>query len=155
MTLVGKIFTMLILVLSIVFMAFSMMVFATHKNWKTTAAALQTKLTAANAANNEAKAELQRLQTDFAREQAARKAAIAALTVRATRAEETLTAKQNELATLASTHSQATAAAEQAQRRLATLEDETKKLRDDLRGEQKKRDQMFVTVIDLTDKLNQ
>ena len=155
MTLVGKIFTMLILVLSIIFMAFSMMVFATHKNWKTTAAGLQTKLQAATAANNEAKKQLETLQTDLAREQAARKAAIAALTVRATRSEEALTAKQNELATLAGAHSKATAAAEEAQRRLATLEDETKKLRDDLRGEQKKRDQMFLTVVDLTDKLNQ
>src|SRR5438128_11170013 len=99
MTLVGKIFTMLILVLSIVFMAFSMMVFATHKNWKDSAKKLQDNLTKATAANTEAKHELERLQTDFAREQAARKAAIAALTVRATRAEETLTAKQNELAT--------------------------------------------------------
>jgi hypothetical protein len=155
MTLVGKIFTMLILILSIVFMAFSMMVFATHKNWKTTAAGLQTKLQASTAANNEAKKQLETLQTDLAREQAARKAAIAALTVRATRSEEALTAKQNELATLAGAHSKATAAAEEAQRRLATLEDETKKLRDDLRGEQKKRDQMFLTVVDLTDKLNQ
>jgi len=155
MTLVGKIFTMLILVLSIVFMAFSMMVFATHKNWKDSAGKLQSKLQAATSANNEAKAELQRLQNDLAREQAARKASLAALQVRATRAEETLTAKQNELATLAGAHSKATAAAEEAQRRLATLEDETKKLRDDLRGEQKKRDQMFSTVVNLTEKLNQ
>ena len=34
MTLVGKIFTVLIFVMSIVFMSFSVMVFATHKNWK-------------------------------------------------------------------------------------------------------------------------
>jgi hypothetical protein len=155
MTLVGKIFTMLILVLSIVFMSFSMMVFATHKNWKTTAAKLQTDLGAANTALKDAKELLEREKMELAREQAARKAALAALQVRATRAEETLSAKQNELTTLAGSHSKATAAAEEAQRRLATLEDETKKLRDDLRGAQKKTDQMFLTVVDLTDKLNQ
>ncbi len=83
------------------------------------------------------------------------KAALAALQVRATQAEAALTAKQSELSTLAGAHSKATAAAEEAQRRLATLEDETKKLRDDLRGAQKKTDQMFLTVVDLTDKLNQ
>ena len=34
MTLVGKIFTVLIFVMSIVFMSFAVMTFATHKNWK-------------------------------------------------------------------------------------------------------------------------
>jgi DNA repair exonuclease SbcCD ATPase subunit len=132
-----------------------MMVFATHKNWKTTATALQTKLTATDAALKEAKELLEREKTELAREQAARKAALAALTVRATRAEETLTAKQNELNNLAGAHSKATAAAEEAQRRLAALEDETKNLRTGLRDEQKKRDQMFLTVVSLTEKLNQ
>ena len=155
MTLVGKIFTMLILVLSIVFMSFSMMVFATHKNWKTTAAKLQTDLGTANTALKDAKELLEREKMELAREQAARKAALAALQVRAARAEETLGAKQRELETLAGNHSKATAAAEEAQRRLATLEGETKTLRDDLRGAQKKTDQMFLSVVDLTDKLNQ
>jgi hypothetical protein len=86
MSLVGKIFTMLILVLSIVFMAFAMMVFATHRNWKTTAAALQTKLTAADQANRDAKELLTRVQNELAREQSARKAALAALLVRVTAA---------------------------------------------------------------------
>ena len=44
MTLVGKIFTMLIFVLSIIFMAFSIMVFATHRNWRTQAGKLQADL---------------------------------------------------------------------------------------------------------------
>jgi hypothetical protein len=155
MSLVGKIFTMLILIMSIVFMAFAMMVFATHKNWKTAAAGLQTKLTAADQANRDAKELLQRLQTDLAREQAARKAALAALQVRARGAEDRLAAKEKELGDLTAAHSQATQTAKEAQTRLATLEDETKKLRDDLRGEQKKVDQAFLTVVDLTDKLNQ
>jgi len=155
MSLVGKIFTMLILIMSIVFMAFAMMVFATHKNWKTAAAGLQTKLTAADQANRDAKELLQRLQTDLAREQAARKAALAALQVRAAGAEQRLAAKEKELGDLTAAHSQATQTAKEAQTRLTTLEDETKKLRDDLRGEQKKVDQAFLTVVDLTDKLNQ
>lgn len=155
MTLVGKIFTMLILVMSLVFMAFSMMVFATHKNWKDQAGKLNTQLQAANTALNDAKKQLEDGKMDLAREQAARKAALAALQVRATRSEETLSAKQSELSTLAAAHSKATATAEEAQRRLETLENETKKLRDDLRGSQQKTDQMFLTVVDLTDKLNQ
>lgn len=155
MTLVGKIFTMLILVMSIVFMSFSMMVFATHKNWKTEAADLQKKLTAATTSLNDAKKQIEDGKMNLAREQAARKAALAALQVRATRAEESLAASVKQLSDLSSAHSKTTAAADEAQRRLATLETETKQLRDDLRGAQQKTDQMFLTVVDLTDKLNQ
>jgi hypothetical protein len=155
MTLVGKIFTMLILIMSIVFMAFSMMVFATHKNWKDQAGKLSATLATTNTALKDAKETLEREKMELAREQAARKAALAALQVRATRSEEALAAKTGELSNLAGAHSQATAAAQEAQRRLAALEDETKRLRDDLRFAQQKTDQMFLTVVDLTDKLNQ
>ena len=34
MTFIGKIFTVLIFIMSIVFMSLSLVVFATHKNWK-------------------------------------------------------------------------------------------------------------------------
>jgi hypothetical protein len=155
MSLIGKIFTMLILILSIVFMAFSMMVFATHKNWKAEAGTLKTKLDAANTALKDAQASLERGKTDLAREQAARKSSLASLQVRATGAEQRLTAKEKELGDLTAAHSQATEAAKVAQDRLAVLEKETQGLRDLLREEQRKRDQMFLTVVDLTDKLNQ
>src|SRR5262245_2074031 len=113
MSLVGKIFTMLILILSIVFMAFAMMVFATHKNWKATATTLQTSLAAANQANKDAKEQLQRLQTDLAREQAARKATLAALQVRVTAAEQRLAAKEKELSDLTAAHSESTQTAKE------------------------------------------
>src|SRR5262245_53910145 len=126
MSLVGKIFTMLILIMSVVFMAFSMMVFATHKNWKENAGKLSAKWTAAARANRDAKELLHRLQNDLAREQGARKAALAALQVRAQGAETRLAAKEKELGDLTAAHSQATQTAKEAQSRLATLEDETK-----------------------------
>ena len=97
MTLVGKIFTMLILVLSIMFMAFSIMVFATHKNWKDAAGKLQQDVAAANTALKDAKDALEREKTDLAREQAARKAALAALQVRVGQAEVRLAAKEKEI----------------------------------------------------------
>jgi hypothetical protein len=155
MTLIGKIFTMLILVMSVLFMAFSVMVFATHKNWKATAGTLQTKVGALTTAKKDADELILRLQNDLAREQAARRQALAALQVRASRSEQALAAKQAELDTLAGAHSKATEAAETAQTRLAALEEETKKLRDDLRSSQKDRDKIFMTVVDLTEKLNQ
>src|SRR3954467_15663272 len=155
MTLVGKIFTMLILIMSIIFMAFAMMVFATHKNWKATALANQTALAAANTALKDAKDALEREKTDLAREQAARKAALAALQVRVSSSEQRLAAKEKELADLTAAHSQATETAKVAQDRLATLEKETSDLRNTLRTERQKLDKMFISVVDLTDKLNQ
>src|SRR5262245_2504835 len=155
MTLVGKIFTMLILIMSIIFMAFAMMVFATHRNWKATATTLQASLSAANTALKDAKDALEREKTDLAREQAARKAALAALQVRVASAEQRLGAKEKELADLTAAHSQATETAKVAQDRLAALEKETSDLRNTLRTERQKLDKMFISVVDLTDKLNQ
>jgi predicted nucleic acid-binding Zn-ribbon protein len=155
MTLVGKIFTMLILIMSIIFMAFAMMVFATHRNWKTTAIKLQTDLAAAKTAQKDLNDALERSKTDLAREQAARKAALAALQVRVSSSEQRLAAKEKELADLTAAHSQATETAKVAQDRLAVLEKETSDLRNTLRTERQKLDKMFISVVDLTDKLNQ
>jgi chromosome segregation ATPase len=155
MTLVGKIFTMLILIFSIVFMAFSMMVFATHKNWKTAATGLQKSLADANTALKDAKDALEREKTELAREQAARKAALAALQVRVQQSESRLQAKEKELGDLTAAHSQTAEAAKVAQDRLAVLEKETNDLRNTLRSERQKLDKLFLNVVDLTDKLNQ
>lgn len=48
MNLVGKIFTLLIMVMSIVFTSFSVMVYATHKNWRNEALAQKRNLDEAN-----------------------------------------------------------------------------------------------------------
>jgi len=155
MTLVGKIFTMLIFVLSIVFMAFSIMVFATHRNWKDYAGKLQADLNVLQTQKKDSDDALLRTRNDLAAEQAARKAALASLQVRVRRAEELLAAKEKELADLSSQHSGTVEAEKQAQERLAALEGEAKKLREDLRGAQKDRDDIFVSVVALTDNLNQ
>jgi hypothetical protein len=155
MTLVGKIFTMLIFVLSIVFMAFAIMVFATHRNWRDQAGKLQSQLTVLQTQKKDTDDALLRTRNDLAAEQAARKAALASLQVRVTRAEGLLAAKEKELTDLSSQHSGVTEANKQAQDRLLALEDETKKLREDLRGAQKDRDDIFVSVVALTDNLNQ
>ena len=155
MNLVGKIFTVLIFVMSILFMAFSIMVFATHTNWKARAGVLATELTKLQGAKKEADDLLQRLQRDIDQERAARAATLAALQVRASRSEQDLVAKQQELDLLSAAHTTASKTAEAAQTRLATLEKEASDLRDALRTVQRDLDQKFLTVVDLTDKLNQ
>jgi hypothetical protein len=165
MTLVGKIFTMLILIMSILFMGFSIMVFATHKNWKlladnATASAgkplgLKQQLAALNTALNDAKLLEERLRNELAQEQAARKSALAALQLRANKAENDLAIKQKELDDLSAQHTKTVAEAEAAQQRLLALEGETKKLRDELRTVQRDLDEKFNRVVTLTDQLNQ
>jgi hypothetical protein len=165
MNLIGKILTVFIFIMSIVFMTFAMMVFATHRNWKEyadnpTAAAgkplgLKQQLEQIQAKRKEAEDLLQRLQNDLAQEQAARQRTLAALQVRVTNAEQLLTTKERELATLSAQHSSVAETAKMAQERLATLEKATQEVRDELRTAQQDRDKSFLAVVDLTDKLNQ
>ncbi|MCU0876304.1 MAG: hypothetical protein MUF06_00740 [Pirellulaceae bacterium] len=165
MTLVGKIFTVLIFVMSIVFFAFSMMVFATHRNWKEyatnpTAAAgkplgLQIQLDNQKQINRDAEATIQRLRDELKNEQAARTTALAALFARYSRTQMELATKEQELQSLRATHAQVARAAEEAQNRLTALETEVTGIRDDYRTTKEDLDAKLLQVIKLTDELNQ
>jgi len=165
MTLVGKIFTMLILVMSIMFMSFSVMVFVTHKKWKEFAdnatpkagqpLGLKQQVEQLKAALADAKIQEQKLQNELAMEQAARKHALAALQVRAAKAEDELNKLQGEYDKLLAQNAQASEAAKTAQERLVALEAEAKNLRDQLRTVSKDLDLKFNDVVRLTDELNQ
>ena len=50
----GKVFVVVILIMSLVFMGLSMAVYATHKNWKEVSRRSQTRLDTANAENETA-----------------------------------------------------------------------------------------------------
>jgi DNA-binding phage protein len=75
----GKIFTVMILVMSVMFMAFSVMVYATHRNWKVRAAELTIELAAQTSKNDSLEREQNRIHETLAREQAARKTHVAVL----------------------------------------------------------------------------
>src|SRR5687768_8375758 len=106
MTLVGKIFTVLIFVMSVLFMAFSVMVFATHKNWKEFAdnptpgpgqkLGLKQQYEQLQILKKQADEQLNTLKNELAEEQAARKQALAALQSQLTQAETKLAAQQAE-----------------------------------------------------------
>ena len=159
MTLVGKIFTMLILIMSVAFMAFSVMVFATHKNWKdyvtNPTTGLQKQLELAKTAKADADSQIQRLKEELKMEQAARTGAIAVLTSRNVQLEQALSAQTAELNTLSANHTTVAATAKQAQERLATLEDEVNKTRDSLRKTEEDLEKQVLAVVKLTDDLNQ
>jgi hypothetical protein len=165
MTLVGKIFTVLIFVMSIIFMTASVMVFATHKNWKLYAdnaapaagqkLGLKQELEQRTQLLKEAEDNNNRLQNKLNEELAARKAVLAALQARLTQSETVLVAKEAELSRLLVDHSTIVTENQTRQVRLTQLEDENKRIREELRVVQRDLDQKFLVVVDLTDKLNQ
>ena len=122
MTLLGKVFTVLIFVMSILFMGFSVVVFATHRNWKmlvdnTDTAKGPFGTEAATAAaqvetNKSLRAELDGLTNQLAVEMAARRSALSALETKLADAQQRLSQKEAELAGLQSAQTEATAAIE-------------------------------------------
>jgi hypothetical protein len=165
MTLVGKIFTVLIFVMSIVFMSFSVMVFATHKNWKLYAdnatpgpgqkLGLKQQYEQLQQLKKQADDQLTTLKGELAEEQAARKHALAALQSQLTQALTNLAAKQSEYDRLLADNTTATQTAKAAQERLQALEAENLARREQLRTVQKDLDDKFAQVVKLTDDLNQ
>ncbi len=83
MNLVGKIFVVLILVMSVLFMAFAMAVYATHKNWRDVAMApevgLQARLEKAKKDNKDLTDQAENLKQKFETEKAAKLQAVAKL----------------------------------------------------------------------------
>jgi hypothetical protein len=165
MTLVGKIFTVLIFVMSTVFLAFSVMVFATHKNWKELATntvttggkklGLEQQLANMTQLKRDADTQIQKLKDEYRVETAARAHAIAALHTRLVKADGELANKQRELETLLANHTQVSEAAKLAQDRLTALETEIAGIRADLRSTEKDLDSKVLEVVKLTDDLNQ
>lgn len=165
MTLVGKIFTVLIFVMSLVFMSFALMVFATHRNWRDIATnanpkagqqlGLMQQLEASKVIESGLKDQLARIKADLAEERASRRMALAALQTSLAKADAAVSTKQKELDDLSANHTQTAEAAKLAENRLAMLETETQTMRDLLRDTQQKTDKTFTTVVALTDQLNQ
>jgi uncharacterized protein YlxW (UPF0749 family) len=164
MTFLGKIFTVLIFVMSVVFMSFSVMVFATHKNWKMLVTndtpsekydlGLVHQLAHLNETNNSLRNELDGLNNQLAVEQAARRHRIGALEEKRLKLEEALEKQEALLREKTTEAAVAAQAAKDAQNVLQGLRDEVKELRNEIRDVQGARDELFLQVVELTDKLH-
>jgi hypothetical protein len=164
MTLVGKIFTVLIFVMSICFMTASVMVFATHKNWKDYATSavpvngkvgLEKQLADLKVLEQQLKDELERLKRRLEEERVARRAVVGSLYARTVKAETELSAKQREYDQLIADLTVATEATKLTQMRLLALETEISKTRETLRDTRADLDDKFNKVVELNDQLNQ
>jgi len=163
MTLLGKIFTLLIFMMSVLFMAFAIMVFATHKNWKElvinedpNAGPIGLKKQNQERENTiiGLRKELQVASNNLAGERAARRSALASL-------QEKLAQNEQALATKVKQYDDATADKAKLLETVKTQEDLNKDLnekittlRTDIRVVREDRDTQFAQVVALTDKVH-
>jgi hypothetical protein len=167
MDLIGKIFIVAILIMSIVFMALSLMVYATHRNWKELVENPPTSVSQAKPlglkfqldnqreTNRELQIKMRELRAKVQMERAARQQALAVLETRSARLKTELDAKNEQLATLRRQHDQAVTTMELNQTNLAALRTEVEGLREQIRRTQADRDEQLAGVISMRDKLNQ
>jgi hypothetical protein len=167
MTLLGKIFTMLIFIMALVWMAFAVAVYMTQKNWKDLVErpqaevaegkplGLKHQLANLNTEIQQLEEQLRVLETEKRREQAARAHALAAL--EEMRQSEAALRKTAELAhkQLVDSNREATAAMAATQTRLDGLKDEIAQARLDIKTAQGDRDEKLAKVVALTDQLHQ
>lgn len=162
MTLVGKIFTVLIFIMSLVFMSFAVMVFATHQNWRdmvkstdSSKPGLEQKLLNTTAVLNANKQEHERTKQQLALEQASRRQALAALQTRLYDAEKNASEMTKQFNDATAALNEAAEASKIAQVRLRDFEKEIQLLRKETQLAQLDRDMQFSKVVELTDRLNQ
>ena len=157
MTLLGKVFTVLILVMSVVFMAFAVVVYATHVNWKlkvTGPAGLQSQVQDTQATIDQLRVDLERSKGALAREQAARRFVIAALRTKLETDAAELRAKVAEFDEQQATLNTLTQANDTAATTLARLTKEVTELRATIIKAIDDRNLEFAKVVQLTDDVN-
>lgn len=158
MNLLGKIFVVLIVVMSLVFMTLALAVYATHKNWKDIVegpSGLRTQL-------NTAKAELDQKVTDYNRLESQLKGEVESSQQQVRKLEservalvDRNAAVQAELDQLKAERGDATAAVAATQQNNQRLADEVTGLRADIRTNEQARDQAFATTLKATEDLHQ
>ena len=164
MTLLGKICIVLILIMSIVFMSFSIMVYATHRNWRDLVKGttdpqmpkgLETQLQDLENENDELDGKLENLKFKLASEQAARRQALAKLEEHSRNQQQTLANREQENRDLVLAKREAIQAMNDAQANLSRLKDEVEQLRQDIRVAQQNRDDVFARFVELSDRHHQ
>ncbi len=167
MNLVGRIFVVAILVMSVLFMAFAMAVYATHKNWREVVMRTQDQVTPgkelglkyqldkAKADNSRLKSEADKLTQERDAEKAEKVQAVAKLENELKLRTDELTALEAKAAALEKDQREAVAAMQTTQANATDYRKELDTHRKTLEDARKDRDAHFKRVTELTDLLNQ
>ena len=157
MTLVGKIFTVLVFIMSVSFMMLAVTVFATHRNWRDmviTGGGLKEQLETLSKTNAQLRLEIVRGQDSLALEQAARRFALAAGQARLETLDSALDARVKAHTDLQAAHDVAVNSLDRNLNFLESLTKENEGLRLEIRAAQETRDDFFNQVVTLTDDVN-
>ncbi len=154
----GKVFVVLILLMSVVFMMLAMMVYATHTNWREVIEGpngLNNRLQAANAENEQLKAQYLRRDEELKAEVEAEKQQVRKLETERVGLVERNTAIQAELDQKRQDERQHIAMVNSTQDINAGLATEVTGLRDQIRKEEQARNLQFGQTLQATEKLHQ
>ncbi len=161
MTLLGKCLTALILILSVMFAALALVATASHKNWRDVVLTgvngqpgLKDQIEAIDRDNQQLRDQRDRTKNALAREQIARKTALAALQTQLDRLQEELGRSGAEVEGLRTQVTELTTSDLNKTKQLETLTGENARLRTSVRDEQAARDTLFTTTLELTDQMN-
>jgi hypothetical protein len=154
MNLLGKIFTVLILVTSIVLMVVAMFVYSTHRNWQTAYNALNAKFQAAQSANADAEAKYLAQISQLKSEQSAAVQDVAKLETERNVIVSQNQAIQKEVDDLRRDQSQSVALVKATEENINRLTQEVTGLRDSIRVAQQDRDEQFHTTLKATSELH-
>ncbi len=150
----GKVFVVVILILSLVFMGLSLAVYATHKNWQQVSLDLNKKLVAAQGENARLQTEHNRKVEDLEREKTAAVQQAAKLDSERVSLAERNTLIQAELDGLRQNQRVAIATVDSTQKLNEGLVSDVTDLRKKIRSAQEDRDKLFKTALGATEELH-
>ena len=154
MNLLGKIFTVLILLTSVVLMIVAMFVYATHRNWQTTYNALNTQFQAAQSANADLEAKYLAQINQLKSEQQAAVQDVAKLETERNVIVSQNQAIQKEVDQLRGEQATSIATVKATEENNNRLTEEVTGLRDSIRVAQQARDEAFHTTLKATSELH-
>jgi hypothetical protein len=159
MNLLGKVFVVLILVMSVVFMTLAMAMYATHKNWREIVedpqSGLRAQLQRSQAEYDQLKTQYNRRESELTGELEASVQQVRKLETERVALVDRNTGIQSELDQLKQDQRDATAAVAATQQNNEKLAEEVTGLRQDIRTNQQLRDQAFNTTLQATEDLHQ
>ena len=160
MNLLGKIFVVLILIMSLMFMTMALMVFATHKNWKeeitrTEPPGWQARYQQLVQQNQKLQADHQALQKEVVAERTAKAEALAKLQTELSERQQELTAAKTQLDQQGQQLRSAVAALQTQEQNVNAATQQVQKLTEDIKAKVAMANQLFQKSLVLANELNQ
>ena len=161
MTLLGKSFSVVILILSAIFMVLALAVNASHRKWRDVVLTgingqpgLKSQIESITRENTQLRDSKDRIQADLNREQAARRTALAALQTQLDQLKDVLQSSEQKVQDQSSRITVLTQTDLSRAVELERLTKENVTLRRQIRTEQQDRDTLFTETLTLTDQMN-